>query len=472
MWLGKKGERMKKIFIVLTLILLSFGLFAAKPVVAVWEIDNKTVGKNKLSQYDAELIADLMRDELVQSQEFTVMSKDEMESAIAQHVKKSHQLNKDKNYAIELGKQISARYVVTSWIKTDGNSFRMFAEITDTETATTTHSGKAKFNKNDDSKDMAIAGLIRQLLGERDESLRPKKSDDQLACEKARSSRDAAGWIAYKKRYPDGICIEEADKELDKMGCELAKSRNTVEDWEKYLDHHPKGICSMDADMAILRLKRQEKSGNSGNSGSSSGYAGSNNSSARDAKACEYAEEEDSLEAWQDYLDSFPDGECEMKAKGKIRKFQKEREKQEQAARYLKDRKIGNLIWSDPSSNKMNWSSAKQYCEDLTESGFTDWRLPNIDELRTLIQNHSETQTGGSCPISEKAGITRSVMGIGGLCNGRNGSNFSKLGDTKEFWSSTTASYGSGKYAFFIDFNDGGLLEIAKTCKHYIRCVR
>ena len=185
---------MRKIFIVLTLFLLSFGLFAEKPVVAVWEIDNKTVGKNKLSQYDAELIADLMRDELIQSNEFRVMSKDEMESAIAQHVKKSHQLNKDKNYAIELGKQISARYVVTSWIKTDGNSFRMFAEITDTETAETTHSGRAKFVMDGDSKDAAIASLIRQLLGERDESFRPKNQMTSLH----------ANMLAHTMTLPDG----------------------------------------------------------------------------------------------------------------------------------------------------------------------------------------------------------------------------------------------------------------------------
>ena len=303
--------------------MFSFGLFAAKPVVAVWEIDNKTLGKNKLSKYDAELIADLMRDELVQSQEFTVMSKDDMESAIAKHVKKSHQLNKDKNYAIELGRQISARFVVTSWIKNDGKSFRMFAEITDTETATTTHSGRAKFVMDDDSKDIAVASLIRQLLGEREETLRPKKSDDQVACEKARSSREPAGWIAYKKRYPNGICIEEADMELDRMGCELAKSQNTIEGWEGYLKRHPNGICYFDADTAILKLKRQRNSGRGANSGSNQVFVASNSYNSRDINACKYAREEDSVEAWEMYLEKFPEGECAFEAEAKIRKVKK-----------------------------------------------------------------------------------------------------------------------------------------------------
>ena len=464
---------MKKI-VVLFLLFVSFQLFAEKPVVAVWEIDNQTVGKNKLTPYDAGLIADLMRDELVQSQEFTVMSKDEMESAIAQHVKKSHQLNKDKKYAIELGKQISARFVVTSWIKNDGKSFRMFAEITDTETATTVRSGRAKFLMDDDSKDAAIAGLIRQLLGIRDESARPKKSDDQLACEKARSDSDPAGWLAYKKRYSNGVCIEEADRELDKMGCELAKSRNTVEDWEKYLDRHPKGICSYDAERNILRLKRQEKSGNGGNPGSNSGFSGSNNGSTRDAKACEYAKNENSVEAWQDYLDSFPDGDCSFEAKGNIRKLKKEREEQERKAAYLKGRKIGNLIWSDRSSSTMNWSSAKQYCEDLTEGGYTDWRLPTISELRTTIKNCSGSQSGGSCRVSDSC-LSSDCWSKSCYCDDRsnNGGYYSKLGDADGIylWSSSTLSDSTGN-AWYVDFRYGHVDDYGKSGNSYVRCVR
>lgn len=49
----------------------------------------------------------------------------------------------------------------------------------------------------------------------------------------------------------------------------------------------------------------------------------------------------------------------------------------------------------------MTWEEAKNYCSDLTESSFSDWRLPNIDELRTLIQNCDKTKPGGKCRISE-----------------------------------------------------------------------
>ena len=60
-----------------------------------------------------------------------------------------------------------------------------------------------------------------------------------------------------------------------------------------------------------------------------------------------------------------------------------------------------NLTWSKEASNPMTWKEAKEYCSNLRENSFSDWRLPNIDELRTLIQNCDKTESGGSCKISE-----------------------------------------------------------------------
>ena len=62
-----------------------------------------------------------------------------------------------------------------------------------------------------------------------------------------------------------------------------------------------------------------------------------------------------------------------------------------------------NLQWSNKASFKMDWNEAIGYCENLYEDGHNDWRLPNIDELRTLIKA-PETISGGKCQISEKAG--------------------------------------------------------------------
>ena len=128
------------------------------------------------------------------------------------------------------------------------------------------------------------------------------------------------------------------------------------------------------------------------------------------------------------------------------------------------------LQWSNKSPNWMNWNDALNYCANLNEGGHSDWRLPNIDELRTLIQNHSGTQTGGSCPISEKA---RKLAGRDWTkdCVGRDGSNFSKLGDTGWFWSSSTQSDYTDS-TWLVYFTDGRVINGNKSDRYYVRCVR
>jgi len=44
------------------------------------------------------------------------------------------------------------------------------------------------------------------------------------------------------------------------------------------------------------------------------------------------------------------------------------------------------LTWqSSPSGQKFNWSDAQNYCNNLNYGGQNDWRLPNIYELKSLV---------------------------------------------------------------------------------------
>ncbi|ETR68273.1 MAG: fimh-like protein [Candidatus Magnetoglobus multicellularis str. Araruama] len=44
------------------------------------------------------------------------------------------------------------------------------------------------------------------------------------------------------------------------------------------------------------------------------------------------------------------------------------------------------LIWQKNASNKtMAWNQALSYCENLRLSGKSDWRLPNLEELRSIV---------------------------------------------------------------------------------------
>ena len=124
---------------------------------------------------------------------------------------------------------------------------------------------------------------------------------------------------------------------------------------------------------------------------------------------------------------------------------------------FKKGRKIGNLIWSDRSSNEMNWNSAKQYCEDLTEGGYSDWRLPNIDELRTLLiadrvsnrcrvseRNNCLSGDCWSCSTCTQKGTQKSdSRGCSDWGTAYSDGRYSRLGDGQVWlWSSSTRSDG------------------------------
>lgn len=183
--------------------------------------------------------------------------------------------------------------------------------------------------------------------------------------------------------------------------------------------------------------------------------------SVQDQQACEYARRSSNAEIWQDYLKQFPQGMCAFEAKSEIKKLDKNNQN-----------KIGELHWSNRSPHTMNWYAAAQYCRDLKEGGYGNWRLPNIDELRTLIQNHSGTQSGGSCPVSEKTGKLAG-RDLTGDCLDRDGSNFSKLGDKVGLWSSSVI-YDIPNIRWIVDFSSGlvGNNYIELTNYYYVRCVR
>lgn len=67
-----------------------------------------------------------------------------------------------------------------------------------------------------------------------------------------------------------------------------------------------------------------------------------------------------------------------------------------------------NLSWQDPQKDAytpgdpgLTQEDALRYCEELVMGGYDDWRLPNIDELRTLIRGNPGTMTDGNCPVRE-----------------------------------------------------------------------
>ena len=136
-----------------------------------------------------------------------------------------------------------------------------------------------------------------------------------------------------------------------------------------------------------------------------------------------------------------------------------------------------SLQWSKRSPNEMDWNAAKKYCVNLTEGGFTDWRLPNIDELRTTIKNCPKTETGGECKISEKNGRLSSEDWTSScLCEflQDNGGYYSKFGDDDRvlLWSSSAVSDEPDR-AWAIAFVSGLVSRYSNKINEInVRCVR
>ena len=62
------------------------------------------------------------------------------------------------------------------------------------------------------------------------------------------------------------------------------------------------------------------------------------------------------------------------------------------------------LMWLQIPSASMDWKSAVEWVEGLVQSGYSDWRLPNIKELQTLIDY---TLTSGSSSSVAKACVNQ-----------------------------------------------------------------
>ena len=104
------------------------------------------------------------------------------------------------------------------------------------------------------------------------------------------------------------------------------------------------------------------------------------------------------------------------------------------------------LTWDQRETTAMTWTAALSYCENLSFAGQPDWRLPNRNELESLVD---DTKT--SSPTINTTYFPSAV------------SNF--------YWSSTTYALVSAN-AWSVDFGVGNVGNYSKTVNYYVRCVR
>jgi len=100
-------------------------------------------------------------------------------------------------------------------------------------------------------------------------------------------------------------------------------------------------------------------------------------------------------------------------------------------------------MWNQADASA-TWEFAITGCEGSTVAGYTNWRLPDIKELQTIVD-----YTQSSPAI------------IGTLFPGTSSS---------RYWSSTTGSTTTN--AKWINFSDGWIAEFGKGTSYSYRCVR
>ena len=131
------------------------------------------------------------------------------------------------------------------------------------------------------------------------------------------------------------------------------------------------------------------------------------------------------------------------------------------------------LVWSAKSlGNVMYQLAAYDYCDNLSEGGYSDWRLPSIDELRTLIKNCWKTYIGGECRVSlegcrESSCENDACAGCSSDLSGK----YSKLGDNEILWSAS-APPDFTDCSWIVDFGDGGIKIDSSHWDFRTRCVR
>lgn len=131
---------------------------------------------------------------------------------------------------------------------------------------------------------------------------------------------------------------------------------------------------------------------------------------------------------------------------------------------------VSGFIWSEKASRPKNWDEALFYCENLEEGGIKNWRLPNIDELRTLIQDCYGTVTGSECMVSDARGCLSYDSCWSTFCYCEfDEKGYSKFSDLGSFWSSSAANE---EGAWYINFYEAKLIDDYKENSYSVRCVK
>lgn len=147
------------------MLLFSFALFADKPKLAVMNFVDETDGK--MSKDLIRNGSKLIRSRFTRNAKkvYEVVTDRENEAALAALKKESHRPDRDRDFQIELGKQVSAAKIVMSTIGAlDKNTFLITSTLIDVQRGIDETSADATFDGTAKSLMEAVDSIIEQLL--------------------------------------------------------------------------------------------------------------------------------------------------------------------------------------------------------------------------------------------------------------------------------------------------------------------
>ena len=103
---------------------------------------------------------------------------------------------------------------------------------------------------------------------------------------------------------------------------------------------------------------------------------------------------------------------------------------------------VTGLMWQKSYATSKTWKQALAYCESLSYGGYSDWRLPNVQELSSLVNSARYN------PASDFPDMPSSY-----------------------FWSSSSDA-NFYNFACYVYFGNGYVASYYKTSYDDARCVR
>jgi TolB-like protein len=153
----------------------------------------------------------------------------------------------------------------------------------------------------------------------------------------------------------------------------------------------------------------------------------------------------------------------------------------------------GGEVWVDSSSGltwqvsptggkkkwkaEKKWKAAKAHCSRLNLGGYSDWRLPTITELRSLIRGCPATQKGGSCGVTDSCLKRNCWKDPCKGCSGKGGPGQGGAywppelsGAVSWYWSSSAVA--DDNRAWYVHFRNGDFNHVSHDYTFGARCVR